>query len=64
MVPGKKGLMFSADVDADVKKGLMDTFMLFRGKHVQNNFSENINNLVRVVVCLTGSRSMEALHGV
>jgi hypothetical protein len=59
--PGKKRLLFVTGVDADVKKGLTDTFVLFRGKHVQNNFSETINNILRTVTCLNGSRSIEAL---
>jgi hypothetical protein len=59
--PGKKRLLFTSGVDVDVKKGLADTFGLFRGKYVQNNFSETINNILRTVTCLNGSRSIEAL---
>jgi hypothetical protein len=55
--PGKKRLIFSANVDADVKRGLMDTFILFRGKHVQNNFSETHFLFLTTVIYACGLKT-------
>jgi hypothetical protein len=42
---------------------MQDAFELFAGKCIQNNHSETMNNTIRTVVHLGGSRSIKALDG-
>lgn len=61
--PGKKRLIFSETIIPPVKRGLRDAFLLFAGKHIQNNWSETTNNVLRSVMCMTAMMTIEHLRG-
>lgn len=60
--PGQKSLKFTKHVIPAVERALRDAFLLFCGKHIQNNWSETTNNVMRSVMCLTGMPSIEHLR--
>jgi len=61
--PRKRQLVFSNGTIPPVVKSMQDAFELFAGKCIQNNHSETMNNTIRTVVHLGGSRSIKALDG-
>ena len=61
--PGKKRLIFPETVIPPVERGLRDAFFLFAGEHIQNNWSETTNNVLRSVMCMTAMMTVEHLRG-
>nr|MDO8117745.1 hypothetical protein [Candidatus Sigynarchaeota archaeon] len=61
--PGKRQLVFLGMPIHPAIKGMRDAFELFAGKHIQNNYSESTNNVLRTVVFLGGQRSVPRLNG-
>lgn len=59
--PGQKRLLFPGNVLPAVQQGMNDAMALFAGKYIQNNWSEAINNIMRLLARLMGFRSMEKL---
>ena len=60
--PGKKQLLFPGSVLPPVQQSMTDAMALFAGKFIQNNWSETINNIMRLLARLMGFRSMEKLN--
>jgi hypothetical protein len=61
--PGKGKLVFPPTVNPAVERGMRDAFSIFAGMHIQNNWSETTNNILRSVMCLTAITSVDNLRG-
>jgi hypothetical protein len=60
--PGQKRLLFPGNVLPAVQQGMNDAMALFAGKYIQNNWSEGINNIIRLLARLMGIRSVEKFN--